>query len=238
MGNQRLIVITPDAVIPDVMLEFEDDRLVWVNFDTLVEMITSVVVLDEKWLTSESPIPTEREQELLRELVKFLELEGLTGVGDDVLVVPARKAYPDYKEHSAYICQPNRSFRPCSHMAFYFHGSIQKYLPKILTTVESVELSSDGIAMLEDLEPDTRAKLRNLVDQLKQAGDERYGELHKVLFLSNPTNDVDTLQLENEIVNDLTSDRGKTIAFTQNQRYIPMSKFEDNPTVTTELLDS
>jgi hypothetical protein len=41
-----------------------------------------------------------------------------------VVVVAARLALDEYLKYSAYICQPNRTFQPCNHMAFYTQNKI------------------------------------------------------------------------------------------------------------------
>ena len=51
---------------------------------------------------------------------------------DEVVVVAARNAYPEYLRRSVYVCQPNRSFRDgLTRMGFYANGAIQRPLPRI-----------------------------------------------------------------------------------------------------------
>ena len=49
--------------------------------------------------------------------------EELVSLANDVVVVPARHAWPEYREFHAYVCQPKRPFQrdgmtfpPCSHV--------------------------------------------------------------------------------------------------------------------------
>lgn len=133
MDTQRLLVLTPDNDIPGAVVNTIDDRVAWAGFEDLVNAINEAIEIDEEWLASERHLPTERERELLRELVRFLISEGLVGKADDeVLIVAARRAISEYLKHGLYICQPNRTFRPCSHMAFYANGRIHHQIPKIL----------------------------------------------------------------------------------------------------------
>jgi hypothetical protein len=75
-------------------------------------------------------VPTEPEAFLLRELGRFLYDEGfVSGKEDRVLVVAARKAWPEYQEHGLYFCQANRSFKPVDHLAFYTGGGNQNGSP-------------------------------------------------------------------------------------------------------------
>ena len=46
------------------------------------------------------------------------------GNRSDAVIVAARDAWPEYQEHHAYVCQPQRSFRAATHMGFYFGGAI------------------------------------------------------------------------------------------------------------------
>jgi hypothetical protein len=61
----------------------------------------------------------ERTRFLLAELVALYGTDGLLTT-DDTVVVAARRAWPDYQQFSAYVCQPNRTFRDgLTHLGFY-----------------------------------------------------------------------------------------------------------------------
>ena len=45
-----------------------------------------------------------------------------------------------------------------------------------------------------------------------------------------------TIVLPNDIENDLISESGRTIAFTQGQRYVPLERLKKAPSITSELL--
>ena len=56
---------------------------------------------------------------------------------------------------------------------------------------------------------------------------------NKVLILSTPENE-NTIELPAEVVNDLTNEAGRTIAFVRNQRYTTLDRLL-NSNLTSEL---
>ena len=74
---QRLIVLTPDHERPTQIAAIDDDRLVWVNFDSVITAIEGVLERDAGSAEQTASVPTEREAFLLRELVRFLYDEEL-----------------------------------------------------------------------------------------------------------------------------------------------------------------
>jgi hypothetical protein len=70
---------------------------VWANFDSLIDTIETVLERDVGNAKVSMSVPTGREAFLLRELSRFLYDENLvSGKEDRVLVVAARKAWPEY----------------------------------------------------------------------------------------------------------------------------------------------
>jgi len=61
-------------------------------------------------------------------------------------------------------------------------------------------------------------------------------EVSKVMFLTPPESE-ETIKLKQEIKNDLKSESGKPIAFVQAQRYLPLPKFKEDISTTTQLLE-
>jgi hypothetical protein len=236
VDTQRLLVLTPDDRPPQSLAGIQDDRVVWANFQDLVKAIEEALDTDNEWLASDQHIPTERERELLRELVRFLLSEGLvSAAAQQVLVVAARTALPEYLRLEAYICQPHRSFQPCSHMAFYANGAIDRHVPAILGVVESISLAQESVLARRDLDRQARDRLLSLVRQLVKMRSPRIGDEQKVILLSTP-NDPQTIRLPHDIQNDLTSESGRTIAFTQGQRYVPLDSLQAGPKTTSDLL--
>lgn len=154
---------------------------------------------------------------------------------NDVLIIPAKYALDEYLEHSVYMCQPKRTFRPVEYIGFYSNGKINKHIPKIYEQIEQITLTRNSINSSK-LDSNTKEKLYNLLDSLKRKDDnDRLGATQKVIFLSAPDSN-QTLKLKKDIINDTKSKTGKKIAFTQNQRYLSISKFKNNPNKTSQLL--
>jgi len=217
--------------MPDEVDEIEDERIVWVNFDSLVDTVETVLERDVRSAEASMSVPTEREAFLLRELVRFIYDEDLvSGKEDRVLVVAARKAWLEYEKHVLYFCQQNRSFKPVSYLAFYKDGEIKPAVPKVTGSIDSIELTEEIIDDHSALSAKHRKELRRAVEQLHDEGSERYGETQKVIFLE------DGIELNSSIENDKTaSDSDRTVAFVQGHRYVSFSKLQQNPEFKTDL---
>jgi hypothetical protein len=61
------------------------------------------------------------------------------------VIVPARNAWPFYKGHGAYICQPGRYFRRVSHIGFYADGAVQREVPKVLERIDRIDWTPEEI---------------------------------------------------------------------------------------------
>jgi hypothetical protein len=235
--NRKLLVLTPDLEEPDVIQQLKSDSVIWASFNDLYAAIADITATDESWLTSNFSPPSEQEKFLLRELVQMLLAEGLvnSGQSDAVLIVPARFAIKDYQSFSVYVCQPNRSFQPVEYIGFYHSGVIDKHIAKVIgKPVEEIDLTQEAVQEA-DIAPEIKQKLHHLVEQLKSRNSPRYGAKFKVFSLS-PLNSSDTIKLAQDIKNDLKNEAGRPYAFTQSQRYVPLSALKKNPMTTTELL--
>ena len=156
-------------------------------------------------------------------------------VTDRVVVVPARTGLQEYLKYSAYICQPNRSFQPCNHMAFYTQNKIDRHIPSILGHIEAI--TRDEIETRSDLSENDRTMLRTLLQKMDTARSEEWSKMgYKIVFLS-PSDSPDTLVLPHDIVNNLTSENGRGIAFTQGQRYVSLTRLQKGPKTTSELIE-
>ncbi|MDZ4658980.1 MAG: hypothetical protein SH868_15495 [Bythopirellula sp.] len=201
-----LLVITPDEQCPRLIDELNDLRLAWTSFAALDQAIGDLI-LDVQEVISE------REEFLLRELQAMLVNEELVSTANDVVVVAARDALPEYLRYHAYVCQPDRAFQQVQRMAFYTQGQIDTHVPRILTVHDHVELTAeqhDGElnALIQRLLVETPRRVR--------------GQANKVIFLSAPDSP-DTIALANPVLNDLKKN-GRTIAFTQSQRYTSLER--------------
>ncbi|MFC6724272.1 hypothetical protein ACFQE1_07775 [Halobium palmae] len=225
--EQRLVALTPDAEEPQEVRNIDDDRLVWANFSSLVDAIESLLDRDLGTTEDVVAIPTEREAFLLRELVRFIYDEDLvSGKEDRVLVVAARKAWPEYEDHTIYFCQPGRSFKPVEHMAFYTDGEIKPAVPRVVDRVDDVLLTEAGVEEHDGLSESQKEKLMGIVGPDMK----RHGDRQQVIFLE------DDVTLSEPIRNDKTaSDSDRGVAFVQGHRYVSLSALRDDPSGTTDL---
>lgn len=230
-----LVVLTSDSTIPPLIAKLQEveARLCWANFASLVEIVASE-------LRDTASLPTDREVFLLREMVSFLEAEGLVGADDDdVLLVPASKyARDEYYRYSAYICQPNRPFRQVTRMAFYYGGRIIRHVPAVRGMVESVSLSEAGLGEIKgaSLDPDVVEPATGLLSALLGDNNFRVGKEDRVKFvLLSKHDDPETFVLPHEIENDKRGAGGQIVAFTQGQRYISFARLQAAPRKTSQL---
>ena len=210
-----LLVITPDDSAPAKLESLEDERIVWTSFAALDQAINEM--LDYKYA-----VVSEREAFLLRELQNMLVAEGLLTGKNDIVVVAARNAWPEYQEIDAYVCQPNRPFQRVDRLAFYSKGLIHPLVPKIIERHDEVVMAHDPKKQLPIDSPPSQP-VERLVKRLLAEKRREEGEVFKVLLLSAPDSP-DTLKLPAPIPNDLKSESGKPTAFTMGHRYTASEK--------------
>jgi hypothetical protein len=217
--DARLFVLTPDPVAPAWFSVLDDvdpsvvDQILWLSFADLAAQATAVIA---------DPVRPVGEQTrfLLSELVALYEAEGLL-TSDDTVIVAARKAWPEYHELSAYVCQPDRTFREgLTHFGFYTDAAIQPTIARILRHEPVVAFTSDEVAARLATGDDAMA---DVIDKLIAAGKRTAGESHGVFLLSGPS-DSETVTLEAPVANDTTDASGKPWAWTLGQRYTSLDK--------------
>lgn len=205
-SSSMLVVLTPDSTRPGVFERIGDKRLLWRSFADLDSAIDELL---------EDPVEviSEREAFLLRELQKMFHAEKLLKPANNVLVVPARNAWPEYGRYHAYICQPNRTFQDVDYLAFYADGEIKPMVPRILD-------AGDEVVIDPKRAPE---KFRHVVEKLLANNAREFGATNKILQLSAP-DATETVELDRAVINDMTTEKasGRTVAFTQNQRYVAM----------------
>jgi hypothetical protein len=224
---RRLVVLTPDVEQPAEVAAIDDSRVVWSNFDSLVDALEAILRRDGVTTEEAVAIPTEREAFLLRELVRFVYDEGLvSGQEDRVLVVAARRAWLEYQKCGIYLCQPNRSFKPVDHMSFYADGEIKPAVPRVTDRVDEVVLTEEGIEQHSEL---NRAQKDELLEILPSI-EERHDPETQIIFLE------DDFELDQAIENNKTAeDTSRRIAFVQGHRYVSFSALREQPSYTSEL---
>ncbi|MGI0490473.1 hypothetical protein ACN4EG_01570 [Alkalinema pantanalense CENA528] len=250
IAQKKLIVLTPDDTIPKEVEQLKSPLVVWASFNSLANAIAEVLKTDDSWLTSDFPLASEQERFLLRELVQMFLAEGLlnSGKSDAVLIVPARGAIKDYENYSVYLCQPNRSFQKVEYIGFYHNGVIDHRIAKVLAPpIKSVVLDEEGIkevinaeelsALDDSIRTSIQTSLELLVEKTRSDQHWAYKDTVQVFLLSS-VDAKETISLNQDIRNDLRNAAGRPYAFTQGQRYVPLTSLLKHPLTTTELLNS
>jgi len=204
-GEERLFVVTPDGTEPDLLKSLDDPRVRWLSFHALAQAI------DE--LLGDSTEPAgERDRYLLRELLALFHNDVLLAT-EDTVIVAARDAYHYYLDHGAYICQPNRSFKPhLERMGFYLAKEIRPEVPAILAHHQQVLFSFDEADRLEG-EGEPQAAILAAVIRTAIAGGDREADTSYDVFLLSRPDDSRSLVLERAVVHTGAG------AWTQQQRY-------------------
>ncbi|HVA05211.1 MAG TPA: hypothetical protein VNG12_00555 [Acidimicrobiales bacterium] len=226
--HERLFVVTPDPVRPEILDSLNDDRVIWFNFRAMSDAIDDV-------LDDDSTFVGEQTRFLLRELQQLFSEDGLLDMADTV-VVAARFAWGEYNDHGVYICQPDRSFRPgLTHMGFYAHGAIQPKIAKILDQrPQSITFDGDTVKELQ-AGGSVDQRIAESIEASFDNGIHSAGQPYRVFVLSHP-DDEETVTLSNSITNTTKAASGRTFAWTMSQRYTRLSALtKTGITTTTEL---
>ncbi|MBA3485533.1 MAG: hypothetical protein H0T51_27380 [Pirellulales bacterium] len=213
-----LLVLTPDGSAPKPIQELDDPRIVWASFARLDQSINELIADPEE-------VISEREEFLLREFQAMLTRDGLVASAYDVVVVAARRAWPQYLSLNAYCCQANRTFQQVERIAFYTRGIIQPSIPKILDVYPDVLIEQGA----------NSGRLGDFVNKLLTELPEFEGERNKIFLLSGPDSS-ETVTLQGAVPNDLVASTGRPTAYTQGQRYVSLEKLQTAKT-TSDLVD-
>lgn len=213
-GDDRLFVITPDATQPEVIGVLDDARIVWFSFRSLYDSIDALVG-DPTGLISEQV------RFLLRELQALIVHDGLVD-NDEVVIVAARFAYPEYLRRGVYICQAERAFRDgLTHLGFYAEGAIQTHVPCIEHREDVVSFTS-AEADRRRAGSSTDRLIGEAIEMDLSEGPREEGKQYQVFLLTGP-NDPRTVRLSSPIVNDTLSESGRRWAWTLGQRYVGLA---------------
>ncbi len=156
---------------------------------------------------------------------------------EDVLVVAAGFAYKkQYLALSAYACQPRRSFREVTRIAFYADGAIKEHVAQIryreyavMFTEQEAAMRRGGTAADRHVAEVITASLRN--------GSWLAGTTGQIFLLSGPQ-DPETIRLGQPIRNDAVSRSGRPCAWVQGQRYVSLAALTRPDARVTSDLDS
>jgi hypothetical protein len=152
---------------------------------------------------------------------------------DDVLVVAGGKfAVAVYLRQSAYICQPERSFRDVERVGFYRNGQIEPFFPRIRYRKMNIDFTRENAAALRATGATLDAEVADVIERtLDDPADPQTPRKHQV-FLLTPLDDPQTLRLERPIMHRTL---GRGTAWTQGTRYTSEEKLRRNPATTDDL---
>ena len=223
----RLFVLTPDPEEPALVSALANPQMLWCNFAALSAAIDDLIADPMEGVD-------ERTRFLLRELQALMDADGLLA-WDDTVVVAARRAYGEWKQHHCYVCQANRSFRSgVNHFGFYTDGEIKPEFPEILHLAGDVEFTSEEAARRKTLggfDPDVGL----LIESLLAAGLREEGATHKVFLLCDDQS-TKTRSRPTPIKNDTVTQTGAPWAWTLGQRYGRLSNLLDDDVQTTSAI--
>lgn len=221
--DERLFIVTPDAVEPELVAQLANERVRWVAFAALYRAIDAA-------LTDEAVADNERF--LLRELQTLFVEEGLLG-REDTVIVAAASAYDFYLRRSAYVCQSGRAFRKgLTRMGFYRRRKIELHIPTIRHRRDGVLFTREEVERLRASEDDVDTSIASLIETTVAAGERIDGNTHQVFLLSEPTDDQHTHHLPHPIRHE---GDGRGSAWTMGQRYAYFADLEAAPATTADL---
>jgi hypothetical protein len=211
-ANERLFVVTPDDSKPNAVPD--DVRVIWFNFLTLSQAI-------DRLLDDNNELVFEHTHFLLRELQALFAVDGLLGIQEDTVVVPARWAYPMYLDSEAYVCQQGRTFPPhIKRVAFYADGEIKPQVALITHRQDNVSFTFDESRRLAASNDEVGMHLSNVIAGRLGKHEIAEGDQQQVFLLSSPADNARTLWLSHPICNNKVDYNGKTTAWVMNQRYV------------------
>ena len=158
----------------------------------------------------------------MREFIRMLDEDGLiTSSKDKVMVVSAKIAWPIYERFNVYTHAPYKQFHPAERIAFYTNWEIKKYVPKVISVIESIDILNIG--EIDSLADRQKELAQTLHKKITSCGWEEYPEFatpHKFIFLSAPEDD-ETVELECPVACDKQSKNGRLVPLMYGgQRYV------------------
>ncbi len=175
----------------------------------------------------------EEERELMSTLLTHARPRPTTP-DDNVLVVAGGKiAVVDYLRYSAYICQPERSFRDVERMGFYRNGQIEPFFPRIRYRRMNLDWTQANAAALRQTGAALDTEIAELIERtLSDPGDPRHEGQPYQVFLLTQQDDPQTLTIAQPIRHRTL---GRGTGWTQGTRYTSEDALRRNPATTAEL---
>ncbi|TSD46122.1 hypothetical protein FFI94_008065 [Rhodococcus sp. KBS0724] len=174
------------------------------RFEQAMDLLRWIDADLERWVSSLCRVPT-----LLDVRPKAAE--------SIAVVVPARKAWPFYLAHGAYVCQPGRYIRQVSHVAFYADAAVQREVPKVLERIDHIVWTPEEIGrrMVSGTEEDKR--IAGIIKGARDLGWE--GNEYQLFLLTHPDDEgrrLGHVTLGTEL---RRQGSGRGSAWVQRQRY-------------------
>jgi hypothetical protein len=146
----------------------------------------------------------------------------------DTVVVAATNAWPEYERTGAYICQPERSFRPtATYLGFYAHRRIERVFPRIVAFRKNLRWSSETVAELRVTGDSEDARVADIIEEDLASPESlrTQGMPHQVVLLDPAQG----FELPHEIAH-----HGQA-AWLRGQRYTSSDALKTAPATTDEL---
>jgi hypothetical protein len=146
----------------------------------------------------------------------------------DTLVVAATHAWPEYQRTGAYICQPERSFRPNARfLGFYAKRRIEPLFPGIVAFRKNVLWAPETVSALRLTGDPEDAEVATIIEGDLASADSlrKAGHLHQVVLL-DPNRG---FELQHEIAH-----HGHA-AWLRGQRYTSSEALKTQPATTDQL---
>lgn len=221
-ANRHLFVITPDLDEPEDVrsLRVEDAPVSWFSFAQLADAI-------RRALGDPTILIFQREEFLLRELIRLFDDDGLLDPVADTIIVPGVNAHTFYQRYGLYNRDPERSIRRhVRYLGFSPSKAIQREVPRIRERYDCIGISREKATQLAR---SSDANERAVGEALLRAIDDgHFGSgMEQQVFLLSKFDDSETIMLPRPIK--------IPGAPWQNQRYVSSEALRAGPETTEEL---
>ncbi|WP_024800022.1 hypothetical protein [Nocardia sp. BMG51109] len=145
------------------------------------------------------------------------------------VIVPARRAWPFYEKHSAYVCQPGRYFRQVSHIGFYADSALQREVPKVLERIDHIDWTPEEIGRRMGSGSEDDKRIAEIIKGARDLGWQ--GDEYQLFRLTR--SDADGRKRGHVTLDgELRRQRGgRGSAWVQRQRYVAVAALESARTL-------
>lgn len=145
------------------------------------------------------------------------------------VIVPARKAWPLYVQHNAYVCQTGRYFRQISHIGFYADGAVQREIPKVLERIDPIVWTHEEIGRRIGSGKEDDRRIAEIIKGARALGWEE--DEYQLFLLTGPDAEGRSrghVTLRGEL---RRQSRGRGSAWVQRQRYAAVAALQSARTL-------